>query len=188
VELLRFLAAQARAGAEVVEAPPFLSELVTEAVDQLVAFRRKEGEALTAAIAELVDALAEHVEGLTAELPGEQQRLLERMTERVQQLCERAGTEPPGEDRLAQEIAIVVARGDIEEELARIASHLEQMRATIDAPPHKGQGKTLDFVTQELLREVTTIGSKITSHVGSRIVIEAKATIERIREQVSNVE
>ena len=62
------------------------------------------------------------------------------------------------------------------------------MRNTISTPAHKGQGKTLDFVTQELLREFTTIGSKITSHSSSRIVIDAKAIIERIREQVQNVE
>ena len=58
----------------------------------------------------------------------------------------------------------------------------------LDAPAAAGQGKTLDFVTQELHREFTTMGSKVTSHEGSRIVIEGKAIIERIREQVQNVE
>ena len=91
-------------------------------------------------------------------------------------------------ERLAQEIALLVVRGDVSEELARIASHLEQARAVLAQPAQVGQGKTLDFLSQELNREVTTIGSKITSHAGSAVVIAAKGTIERIREQVQNVE
>ena len=82
----------------------------------------------------------------------------------------------------------MVARGDVAEELARIASHLTQLREVVGSAAAPGQGKTLEFLAQELLREITTIGSKITSHDGSRIVIEAKGTIERIREQVHNVE
>lgn len=189
LELLRFLTSTARASTvEQPEPPPFLHALVTEALEQLVAFRTTEGEALGAAIGELVEALAAAAGQLRADLPAERERLQARLAERVQQLCDRAGVDAATPERLAQEIAIAVARGDIEEELARIDSHLAQMRTTIAASPHKGQGKTLDFVTQELLREVTTIGSKITSHTGSRIVIDAKAIIERIREQVQNVE
>jgi uncharacterized protein (TIGR00255 family) len=188
-ELLRFLASTSRStGPEIPDAPPFLTELVREALQQLLAFRATEGEALTAAISELVDGLHTVAAALRADLPAERDRLQDRLAQRVQQLCERAGIDGAPPERIAQEIAIAVARGDIEEELARIDSHLAQMRTTIAAPPHKGQGKTLDFVTQELLREVTTIGSKITSHAGSRIVIDAKALIERIREQVQNVE
>jgi len=110
------------------------------------------------------------------------------VTARLQELCTRLGTEVVDRDRVAQEIAVIVARGDVAEELARIASHLAQLRETVAGPAASGQGKTLEFVAQELLREVTTIGSKITSHEGSRLVIEAKGTLERIREQVHNVE
>src|SRR5690606_39637737 len=91
-------------------------------------------------------------------------------------------------ERIAQELALLVVRGDVSEELARITSHLGQARGLLGAPAEVGQGKTLDFLSQELLREVTTIGSKITSHAGSAVIIEAKGTIERIREQVQNVE
>jgi len=70
----------------------------------------------------------------------------------------------------------------------RLASHLVQFRGVLTAPAQVGQGKTLDFLSQELFREITTIGSKITSHAGSAAVIAAKATIERMREQVQNVE
>jgi uncharacterized protein (TIGR00255 family) len=189
LELLRFIGSSSRSsGPDAPEPPPFLHALIDEALDQLVAFRVAEGNALAAALGELVDTLEACAAALRADLPAERERLQDRLTERVRQLCERAGVDNASPDRLAQEIAILVARGDIEEELARIDSHFAQLRNTIAAAAHKGQGKTLDFVTQELLREFTTIGSKITSHSSSRIVIDAKAIIERIREQVQNVE
>jgi uncharacterized protein (TIGR00255 family) len=187
LELLRFLTTTQRNSSDAPgEAPPFLEALVGTALDELVAFRRTEGEALGRALVELAEQLGQQVQQLAALLPGELERLQARWMERVTELCGDVTRPDPG--RVAQEVALLVARGDIEEELARIDSHLSQMRATLQADPSKGQGKTLDFLTQELLREVTTIGSKITSHDGSRIVIEAKSTIERIREQVANVE
>ena len=118
----------------------------------------------------------------------EQEALQDRLAEKIAALCVRAGVSPPSPERVAQEVAVLVQRGDIEEELARLASHLVQFRGVLTAPAQVGQGKTLDFLSQELFREITTIGSKITSHAGSAAVIAAKATIERMREQVQNVE
>ncbi len=168
--------------------PPFLTEVVDEAVDGLCTFRDREGEALAVAIGQLAVDLASQVEQLEACLPPERERIVERVTTRLQELCVRLGTETVDRERVAQEIAIMLVRGDVAEELARIASHLGQLRETVESPAAAGQGKTLEFVAQELLREITTIGSKITSHEGSRLVIEAKGTLERIREQVHNVE
>jgi uncharacterized protein (TIGR00255 family) len=84
---------------------------------------------------------------------------------------------------------VLVQRGDIEEELARLASHLEQWRGVLAAPAsgRSGQDPRLPL-SQELFREITTIGSKITSHAGSAVVIAAKGSVERMREQVQNVE
>jgi uncharacterized protein (TIGR00255 family) len=87
---------------------------------------------------------------------------------------------------VAQEVALLVAKADVAEELARIDSHLAQARAVLAESARTGQGKTLDFLSQELLREITTIGGKIQQ--GSAIVIEAKGIVGRIREQVQNVE
>lgn len=191
LEILRFVLSNAnRSGTAELqpEPPPFLSELAAEALQGLLAFRSTEGEALTEAVTQLLDELEHAIDRLRQTLPGEQARLHERMTERLVSLCGAAQVELPDATRVAQEIALLVARGDIEEEIARIGSHLAQMRETVASKPSKGQGKRLDFLTQELLREVTTIGSKITSHDGSRLVIEAKGAIERIREQVQNVE
>lgn len=193
VEILRFLQSQSTASrgasSEVVPAaPPFVEALVGEALDELCAFREREGDALGKTLTVLCDVLAGQMRTLQAELPAERDRLHAQLAERVREVCERAQVAPPDPDRVIQEVALLVARGDVAEELARIDSHLAQMRSVLAEPAHAGQGKTLEFLAQELMREVTTIGSKITSHSGSRIAIDAKATIERIREQVQNVE
>jgi len=192
LEILRFCQIAQRGPALTVEAPPkppaFFAEVVDEALDALCGFREREGEALATAIGDLAQELASQAERLEGCLPPERERLAKRVTDRLQELTKRLGADTVDRDRVAQEIAIVVARGDVAEELARIASHLTQLRETLARPAAPGQGKTLEFVGQELLREITTIGSKITSHEGSRIVIEAKGSIERIREQVHNVE
>jgi len=94
----------------------------------------------------------------------------------------------PDEVRIAQEVALLATKSDVSEELARIGSHLARFDETLAAPAAPGQGRTLEFVGQELVREVTTIGSKIGNHVAAALVIDAKGTLERIREQVQNVE
>ncbi len=169
-------------------APAELAPVVDEALTALCVMRELEGEALTAALAGLADELEGHARTLREGLEGETERLQDRLAERIAALCARAGVSPPAPERLAQEVAALVQRGDIEEELARLASHLGQWRGVLAAPAQAGQGKTLDFLSQELFREITTIGSKITSHAGSAVVIAAKGAVERMREQVQNVE
>jgi uncharacterized protein (TIGR00255 family) len=196
LELLRFLISssgdRAAGFGERMEAPAFLDALVDEAIGKLVAMRVTEGDALaqvlTAALAELEDQVAR----ITASLAGESERLFDQLVARCDAVLARVnagvGAGAIDRERISHELAVLLTRGDVSEELARIASHLEQARAVLAAEPASGQGKTLDFLSQELLREVTTIGSKVSSHGGSAVVIEAKRTIERIREQVQNVE
>jgi uncharacterized protein (TIGR00255 family) len=189
-ELLRFMAgARAPERAEdSTTSPTFLPDLVDEALDQLCNLRSREGQALQRALSDLADLLKEQVERLRASLEGEPGRIAERVNARVEELTEQGGGTGPDPVRLAQEVALLLARGDVEEELTRIDSHLEQLRRVMEGDSTPGQGKTLDFLCQELLREAATIGGKITSHSGSMNVIEAKGIIERIREQVQNVE
>lgn len=187
LDVVRHLAARERADAPA-SAPPELMSALGEALDGLCAMREQEGAALAAALAGLADDLEIHARTLRAGLEGEAERLQERMSERLTALCTRAGVSPPAPERVAQEVAALVQRGDIEEELARLASHIVQWRGVLAAPAQAGQGKTLDFLSQELFREITTIGSKITNHAGSAVVIAAKGAVERMREQVQNVE
>lgn len=185
VELLRFSGALASAeGAH--EPPPFLEALVAEALEGLLSMRTTEGDALRSALGTLVDELADAMTQLREALADQSAQIHARLEARVRELCERVGALEPERDRVAQEVALLVAKADVAEELARIDSHLAQARAVLDEAAHTGQGKTLDFLSQELLREITTIGGKIQQ--GSAIVIEAKGIVGRIREQVQNVE
>jgi uncharacterized protein (TIGR00255 family) len=192
LELLRFLLSGAPdrgpGSPPAQEAPDFIDELVDEALAKLVAMRVAEGEALATVLTAAFAELERRIVQIEDSLGGEAERLLTQLVSRCNTVLARVDAGTVDRERLAQELALLLTRGDVAEELARIASHLAQARAVLAAAPEPGQGKTLEFLSQELLREVTTIGSKITSHTGSAIVIEAKRSIERIREQVQNVE
>jgi uncharacterized protein (TIGR00255 family) len=192
LELLRFLLSgmpdRGPGSAPAQEAPAFLDELVEDALAKLVAMRTAEGEALAQVLTASLAELEQQVVRIEASLAGEAERLLAQLASRCDAVLARVDAGTVDRERLAQELALLLTRGDVAEELARIASHLGQARAVLAAAPEPGQGKTLEFLSQELLREVTTIGSKITSHTGSAVVIEAKRSIERVREQVQNVE
>lgn len=191
LEVLRFLHSLQRAQAvadPLVAPPPFLAELVDEAFAELTAFRRREGDALAAELTRLAAMLREQTAAIAVHAEAEPARWAERVRVRVRELCDAAGVGAPDEVRVAQEVALLAAKSDVSEELARIASHLARFDETLAAAAASGQGRTLEFVGQELVREVTTIGSKIGSHVAAAIVIDAKGTLERIREQVLNVE
>lgn len=193
LELLEYIGRSSRAQGAAAEAPleapeGLLVDALEEALDGLMAMRRAEGDALAVVLGDLLTTLERQVAGLQSSLDGEAERLHERLHDRVTGLCQRAGVDGLSAERIIQEVALWVQRGDVSEELARIASHVAQMRGVLAATPQAGQGKTLDFLCQELFREITTIGSKITSHAGSGLAVEAKGSVERIREQVQNVE
>lgn len=192
LELLRFLMSgmpeRGPGSSPAQEAPEFIDELIEEALGRLVAMRVAEGDALAQVLTASFAELERQVVQIEGSLVGEAERLLTQLVTRCNAVLARVDAGTVDRERLAQELALLLTRGDVAEELARIASHLAQARAVLAATPEPGQGKTLEFLSQELLREVTTIGSKITSHTGSAVVIEAKRSIERIREQVQNVE
>lgn len=196
LELLAFMESQGRSPgghSEGPREPPAdLLECLGQALDGLTSMRMTEGESLATVLHGLLDTFEAQVETLRAETEGEGERLAGKLRERVEAILysggNRAGGEAPDPGRIAQEVALLVQKADIAEELDRIASHLLQMRGVLDAPAKVGDGKTLDFLCQELFREITTIGSKVSSHRGSGVAVEAKASVERIREQVQNVE
>src|SRR5205085_7722868 len=90
------------------------------------------------------------------------------------------------QDRIAQEIVVMVEKGDIAEELTRLTHHVDQLQKAMDGK--EPAGKKLDFVSQEMLREINTMGSKSRAANIRSLVIELKTEVERIREQVQNVE
>ncbi len=153
------------------------------ALAQLAAMRETEGQALARDLAARLDeigATCTQLAGRAATVPSELQR---KLHERVQRLLGDAHLDPA---RLAQEIALLADRADISEELVRLASHLDQARALVaDAKP---SGRRLDFLVQEIGRELNTIGSKASAAELTAAVVGGKAALEKLREQVQNVE
>jgi len=190
LDFLRFAAVSSRPAttAGTPDPPPFLEDVVVEAVDAMVGFRTAEGDALHGVLATLMAMLRADVARIAALADAQGAPLAARLHRRVRELCDAARVQAPDETRLAQEVALLAAKGDVAEEIARLAMHLDRATDVLAAAAAPGQGRTLEFVAQELLREFTTIGSKIVSHEAASIVIDAKGTLERIREQVSNVE
>ncbi len=153
------------------------------ALAQLDRMRTTEGQALAAELRARLDeltALRASIAGLAAQVPAQ---LARRLAERVRRLLEDAELDP---GRLAQEAAVLADRADVTEELVRLASHLEQARALLGAPG--AVGRRLDFLVQEIGRELNTIGSKSASGEISTLVVDAKAVLEKVREQAQNVE
>jgi uncharacterized protein (TIGR00255 family) len=165
---------------------PEVLKTTDAALDALVAMRRSEGEHLQAQLQEICDA----IEGLTAGIEREQQGLVEayrdRLLERVEALL--AGTDVPvNEESLAREVALFADRSDVSEEVARMRSHLAQFREAMGeagAPV----GRKMEFLGQEMLREANTMASKMPAGPQVRQALELKSEVERLREQVRNVE
>ena len=160
-----------------------VGESVREALEGVARMRRQEGEALEADMKQNLDRVEENagrIRELSANLAGEH---LGKLRERIAQLLSQAEMDP---QRLAQEAAMIADKSDISEEIARLKSHIEQYRALMDSG--EKAGKKLDFLLQELQREANTILSKSGDLEISRRAIDIKTDIEKLREQVQNVE
>jgi uncharacterized protein (TIGR00255 family) len=169
--------------ADIGPAADALERAISAALDALEEMRRREGEALARDLSARLSAVEKGAAAIRATAPQSVDAYRERLAARVAELSRGASIDPA---RLAQEVAFFADRIDVAEELTRLGSHLAQMRALItgDAPA----GRRLEFLVQEVNREVNTIGSK-SQHAGiSAQVVELKAEVERIREQVANVE
>ena len=188
VELAHLLAAEGVVGLE--ERPPDLSlaeaavgEALDRALDGLLAMREREGATLRRDLEERLASLEGFVDRLAAAAPAAVTAYRDRLARRVQELAGDVGVDP---QRLAQEVAIFADRSDVTEELTRLRSHLDQLRGLLDTP--EPVGRRLDFLVQEANREVNTSGAKSQWADAAALVVEMKAELERIREQVQNVE
>jgi len=166
-----------------------MNNLLDEALGKLRKMRLAEGEALRADLLGQLDRVAGQLEIIAARAPVVVTEYQQRLADRVSQLL--AGQQLELEaDALAREVALFADRSDINEEIARLRSHLDQFRASLsDSPDDEAVqvGRRLDFVAQELLREANTIASKSNDATISRASVEIKSAIDRIKEQVQNV-
>jgi uncharacterized protein (TIGR00255 family) len=160
-----------------------VQRLTTQALTDLDAMRTREGEALAEDMRSRVQTIREHKTCIAARIPRLAQETFDRMKIRVEKLL---GSEIPDPPRLYQELAVYADRGDITEEIVRLDSHMIQFEETLNRA--ESVGKTLDFLLQEFGREVNTIGSKANDAEIAGHVVQMKAELERIREQVQNVE
>lgn len=162
-----------------------LLAIARSAFEQLLATRQREGEALRNDIAQRTQNVRALGAKVAALRPQVQEEALTSYRERITELAQVAGVQIP-EERLAQEIVLQVEKGDIAEEVTRLEIHLKEVEKLLPSP--EPAGKRLDFLSQEILREINTMGSKSRSAAMRSAVVELKAEVERIREQVQNVE
>jgi uncharacterized protein (TIGR00255 family) len=168
-----------------------LSEVAAEAVDaaleQLMTMRDAEGQTLArdlGARLETMIGLTRSLEGHVGTAPEDAQR---RLSERLTRLLKNSKV-AVDDQRLAQEVAVLADRLDVTEELVRVSSHVDQLRNLMNGNDEEAVGRRLDFLVQELGREYNTIASKSQSAEIARVVVDAKAELEKIREQVQNIE
>jgi len=160
---------------------PAVLAALEEAIDRVSASREQEGAILAEDLTRLIRHLRELSEAVESRLPELASALRTRLLERIADV--EANVEP---ERLEAEIALLVERYDVQEELVRLRGHLERASRLFESDGPLG--KELDFLSQELLREVNTIGSKARDSEVSGLVIDMKLAVEQFREQVQNVE
>lgn len=163
-------------------------ELTQTACDRLLKMRLREGEALRDELHVQRQAIADRLDQVAARAPEVVVEYQRRLRERIMALVSAVEVKAEPID-LIHEIAVYAEKTDINEEIARLRAHLDQFRELID----QGQGedaigRTLDFVAQEMLREGNTMASKSPDAEISRHIVEIKGAIDRIKEQVQNVE
>lgn len=160
-----------------------LRRAISSALDALVAMRAREGEALAKDIAGRLLAVENAVTRVAELVPKTVEHHRARLAERVAELTKGVPLDP---GRLAQEVALFADRSDVSEEVIRLRSHVGQARALLTVA--EPAGRKLDFIVQEMHREANTIGSKSQSAEIATWVVTLKAEVERMREQVQNVE
>ena len=162
-----------------------VERVVNAAARQAVGMREQEGARLRADLLERLDAIEHELAAVEQRAPERLHSERDRLRRAVRELADGVAVD---EARLAQEIAVLAERWDVNEELVRFRSHLELFRDLLAADSEEPVGKRLSFLVQEMHREANTIGSKANDAAIAHRVVAIKDEIERLREQVENVE
>jgi uncharacterized protein (TIGR00255 family) len=172
---------------EAVEMDPAREELihatVEDALAALIQMREEEGKHLQEDILSRLEAIEEHAKVIKSRQSESVQAYKERLEERIKVLTEGVEIDP---QRIAQETAVMADRCDVTEEVVRLDSHIKQFKKLLDG--NQPLGRKLEFLIQEINRETNTIGSKTIDSEVSQMVIEIKSDLEKIREQLQNIE
>ena len=160
-----------------------MEHALKEALVTCDTMRSQEGEAMAGDLRQRLDKFSRVVEGIEAAIPELLQRREENLKERLEKLLDNVQLDP---QRLAQEIAILADKTDVTEEIVRLRSHIIQFRSFLDSD--EASGRKIDFLLQEFLREVNTMASKINDASIAHLTVELKSELEKMREQVQNIE
>ena len=164
---------------------PLIESTLAKALEGLDRMRRQEGAAMADDLRQNCAVIGTQLDQIEARAPQVVDNYRDRLSERVQRALSELNVEVgPGD--LLREIGLFTERSDISEEVVRLRSHLEQFAKIMELP--ESSGRKLDFLTQEMGRETNTIGSKANDVEIVKHIIETKTAIERIREQVQNIE
>ena len=169
------------------EARPVVLGLLDQALGKLKQMRTVEGVALADDLGTQLDVILDRLSVIRERAPRVIDEYHDKLSKRVGELIAKAELKI-NEPDLLKEVAVFADRADIAEEITRLTGHVDQFREVIDAEADEPAGRTLDFLAQEMLRESNTIGSKCNDAQISRCVVELKSAIDRIKEQVQNVE
>ncbi len=164
---------------------PSVEQAVIAALVNLNAMRAQEGSAMARDIRSHLESIDGLIEKVNQRAPSVVADYSQRLLDKINELLRPLSTQVTNAE-LVKEVGIFAERSDISEEIVRLRSHLVQFRTSIDSG--KADGRKLEFLTQELLREANTIGSKANDAQISNCVVEIKMAIERIREMVQNIE
>jgi uncharacterized protein (TIGR00255 family) len=181
VDLLRWPGVVRSRALDEEEARRRLDDALATAFQELVEARSREGEALAEALRERLDGVERGVAEIRERLPEVRQTFRQRLEQRLGELRERVDP-----DRLEQELVMFLQRSDVAEEMDRLATHVAEVRRTVDEGGTVG--RRLDFLMQEMNREANTIGSKSPDAAISQAVVDLKVLIEQMREQAQNIE
>lgn len=165
--------------------PEIWDEIISGAVASLIEMKRSEGAKLKAKVEADLEALVKILEGLKARWEIAKSNAVESLRMRMQNVMEHYDLEID-EPRIAEEVALMSDKWDVSEEIVRLDAHVGKFKQTMNA--ENSAGKKLDFLVQEMNREVNTMGSKVADSEFRWGVVEAKTCIERIREQLQNIE
>ncbi len=159
------------------------NQALQQALNSFIAMRRQEGCRLREDLIHRINKIAQCIKELETRQPTVVTEYQEKLRQRIGELLAEV---PLDENRLANEVALFADRVSITEEVVRIKSHLDQFKDSLDL--HEPVGRKLDFLVQELNREINTTGSKANDLEIARTVVEVKSELEKIREQVQNLE
>ena len=169
---------------EFLEFPEVLRNALMDALEQLSYMRNEEGSYILEEIFKYLESVKVSVEQISGLIPAAARRYEEKLRNRLDDLV----LEEAGEERILREVAILAERSDITEEIVRMRSHINQFNELINNVDNKPKGRTLDFIVQEMFRETNTIGSKAMDKDISRLVLQIKNELDRIKEQIQNIE